>query len=163
LPTVHGVSPIQTPDETPQENRQFFIAHGWDKDALQQVQNILNRFRIPFVVAQDEPNAGRPISENIRDLMRSCSAGIFIFSADEEFKSKNGETIWRPRENVVFELGAGSFLYGQRIVVLKEQSVYFPSDFRDIGYIEYEKDNLQAKAMELFEELIAFGAIRVTA
>ncbi|HLI51625.1 MAG TPA: TIR domain-containing protein [Thermomicrobiaceae bacterium] len=148
-------------DSTPPENRQFFIAHGWDKEALQQVQHILNQFRIPYVVAQDEPNAGRPISQKVRELMKSCSAGIYIFSADEEFKDKEGRTIWRPRENVVFELGAGSLEYGQRIVIFKEAGVYFPSDFRDIGYIEYDKGNLQAKAMDLLMELVALGAVRI--
>jgi len=139
---------------------QFFIAYGWDKEAVQQVQNILKRFEIPYVVAQEEANAGRPISQKVHDLMKSCSAGIFIFSADEEFKDKDGKTIWRPRENVIYELGAASLEYGQRIVIFKEKSVYFPSDFSDLGYIEYEKENLQAKAMDLLEELVALKAIR---
>ena len=80
-------------DHIPAENKQFFIAHGWDKEALAHVQAILNRLRIPYVVAQDEANAGRPISQKIRDMMKSCSAGIFILSADEEFKDKDGNTI----------------------------------------------------------------------
>lgn len=157
-----GPSPTSpTVASTPPENRQFFIAHGWDEDALEQVQVILRKFGIPYVVAREEANAGRPISQKIKELMKSCSAGIFIFSADEEFKDKDGNVIWRPRENVIFELGAGSLEYEQRIVILKETSVYFPTDFRDIGYIEYEKGNLQAKAMDLLSELIAFGAVRV--
>lgn len=160
------VEPRSVPPEssgtTPAAHRQFFIAHGWDTNALQEVQHVLSRFGIPFVVAQDEPNSGRPISQKVRDLIKSCSAGIFIFSADEEFKDKDGNTIWRPRENVIFELGAGSLEYGQRIVVFKEKSVYFPTDFRDIGYIEYEKGNIQAKAMELLSELVALKAVRIT-
>lgn len=154
-PTSDGV--------TRPESRQFFLAHGWDKDALQQVQNILNRFHIPYVVAQDEANAGRPISQKVRDLMKSCSAGIFIFSADEEFKDQGGNPIWRPRENVIYELGAASLEYGQRIVIFKEKGVYFPSDFGDLGYIEYEKGKLDAKAMDLIMELIELGAVKITA
>lgn len=145
------------------QGRQFFVAHGWDKEALGQLQQILNRFHIPYVVAQEEPNAGRPISQKVRDLLKSCSAGIFIFSADEEFKDKDGNSIWRPRENVIYELGAASLEYDQRIVVFKEKSVFFPSDFRDLGYIEYEKGKLDAKAMELLMELVALGAVRITA
>jgi predicted nucleotide-binding protein len=156
-------TPSPQDDSTPPENKQFFIAHGWDKEALSQVQAILNRLRIPYVVAQDEANAGRPISQKIRDMMKSCYAGIFIFSADEEFKDKDGKTIWRARENVVYELGAASLEYGQRIVIFKEKGVYFPSDFRDLGYIEYEKGSLDAKAMDLLMELIALGAARITA
>jgi predicted nucleotide-binding protein len=150
-------------EQIPPENKQFFIAHGWDKEALAQVQAILNRLRIPYVVAQDEANAGRPISQKIRDMMKSCSARIFIFSADEEFKDKDGNTLWRPRENVIYELGAASLEYGQRIVIFKQKGVYFPTDFRDLGYIEFDKGSLDAKAMDLLMELIALSAVRITA
>ena len=67
-----------------------------------------------------------------------CSSGIFIFTADERFVRElaSGETeeVWRPSENVVFELGAASILYENRIVIFKEKGVTFPSDFSDLGY-----------------------------
>lgn len=145
----------------PTSSRQFFIAHGKDKDALAQLQAFLRDLDVPYVVAEEEPNAGRPISQKIADLMRSCSAGIFIFSGDEEITDAKGESVRRPRPNVVYELGAASFQYGQRIVVFKEQGVEFPTDFRDLGYIEYEKGRLGAKSMELLRELIKLKAVRV--
>jgi predicted nucleotide-binding protein len=145
----------------PASSRQFFIAHGKDKDALAQLQTFLRDLDVPYVVAEEEPNAGRPISQKIADLMRSCSAGIFIFSGDEEITDAKGDTVRRPRPNVVFELGAASFQYGQRIVIFKEQGVEFPTDFRDLGYIEYEKGRLGAKSMELLRELIKLKAVRV--
>lgn len=142
---------------------QFFVAHGSNHVPLDQLKAILQQFGIPFVVAQDEPNAGRPISQKIKDLMDECTGGIFIFSADEEFKSKDGLAIWRPRENVIFELGAASYLYGRSIVIFKESDVTFPSDFRDLGWITFERDRLDAKAMELMKELIALKALRLVA
>ena len=79
-------------------------------------------------------------------MREECSAGIFIFTADEAFLkvSEDGtqEQVWRPRENVVYELGAASILYENRIVIFKERGVNFPSDFSDLGYIEFEKDQL---------------------
>jgi hypothetical protein len=146
----------------PPSSRQFFIAHGKDKEALAQLQAFLRDLDVPYVVAEEEANAGRPISQKIADLMRACSAGIFIFSGDEEITDPNGNTVRRPRPNVVYELGAASFQYGQRIVVFKEKGVEFPTDFRDLGYIEYEKGQLGAKSMELLRELIKLKAVRVT-
>lgn len=140
---------------------QFFIGHGKDKEALEQLKGILNQLGIPYVVAQEEPNAGRPISKKVKDLMDSCSGGIFVFSADEEFKDLNGTSVFRPRENVVYELGAASYKYDQRIVIFKEKGVAFPSDFRDLGYIEYEKEQLAGKTMDLLKELIALKAVRI--
>lgn len=140
---------------------QFFIAHGYDTDAVQDVQRILDELGIPYVVAVEEPNAGRPISQKVKDLMDACSAGIFIFSADEEFRDKEGNVIYRPRENVIYELGAASYKYDRGIVIFKEKDVSFPSDFRDLGYIEFEKGQLRGKSMELLRELIALKAVKL--
>ena len=153
----------KAPAEAPQipTSLQFFIGHGKDKEALEQLKGILNQLGIPYVVAQEEPNVGRPISKKVKDLMDSCSGGIFIFSADEEFRDLNGISIFRPRENVVFELGAASYKYAQRIVIFKEKGVAFPSDFSDLGYIEYEKEQLAGKTMDLLKELIALKAVKI--
>lgn len=159
--TASAATTPTTPAVAPPSSRQFFIAHGRDKDALAQLQAFLRDLDVPYVVAEEEANAGRPISQKIADLMRSCSAGIFIFSGDEEITDPNGNIVRRPRPNVVYELGAASFQYGQRIVVFKEQGVEFPTDFRDLGYIEYEKGRLGAKSMELLRELIKLKAVRV--
>ena len=160
-PPSSAQSLLTEPTTTPSSSRQFFIAHGRDKDALSQLQSFLRDLDVPYVVAEEEANAGRPISQKIADLMRSCSAGIFIFSGDEEITDPSGNLVRRPRPNVVFELGAASFQYGQRIVIFKERGVEFPTDFRDLGYIEYDKGQLGAKSMELLRELIKLKAVRV--
>lgn len=146
---------------TPPAARQFFIAHGRDRTALSQLQSILKELDIPYMVDEEEPHAGRPISQKVADMMRSCSAGIFIFSGDDEVVDADGDVVKRPRMNVVFELGAASLQYGQRVVIFKEKGVEFPTDFRDLGYIEYEKGQLSAKSMELLRELIRLKAVRV--
>ena len=140
---------------------QLFIAHGTNRKPLEQLKEILNSWKVPFLVAVDEANAGRPISEKVADTMRQCSAGIFIFTADENIRSDTGATVSRPSQNVVYELGAASLLFGRKIVILKESGVTFPSDFSDLGWIEFDKDALDAKAMELLREMIALDALRL--
>jgi predicted nucleotide-binding protein len=140
---------------------QVFVAHGKNRKPLEQLRKILNEWQVPFVVAVDEANAGRPIPEKVADLMKSCSAGIFIFSADEEFTDESGKKIFRPSQNVIYELGAAGLLYGRKIVVFKESGVSFPSDFSDLGTIQFEQDSLDAKAMDLLRELIALKAVKL--
>jgi len=70
--------------------------------------------------------------------------------------------VYRPSENVVFELGAASVLYGSRIIIFRDSRVQFPANFRDIGYITFEPGQLAAKVNELFRELIGFGLIKVS-
>ncbi len=94
--------------------------------------------------------------------MHECGAAILIFTADEEFKDKDGNTIHRPSENVIHELGAASVLYGSRIIIFRDSRVQLPTNFRDIGYITFEPNQLAAKVNELFRELIGFGLIRIS-
>lgn len=148
--------------------KKVFIAHGKNRTPLDQLKNALDTFKVRYAVAIDEPNAGRPISRKVAALMRDeCSSGIFIFTADERFVRElaNGETeeIGRPSENVVFELGAASILYENRIVIFKEKGVTFPSDFSDLGYIEFEKDQLVAELGSLFRELVGLDILEVRA
>jgi predicted nucleotide-binding protein len=140
----------------------IFLGHGKNTIPLQQLEKFLSEYGIPKRVAVDEANKGRPISQKVADLMNECGAAIIIFTADEEFKDANGQAIFRPSENTIFELGAASALYGSRVVIFKESGVTFPTNFRDIGYIEFDKDRLDAKASDLMRELIGFKLITVS-
>jgi hypothetical protein len=151
----------KTPSVPPAKNA-IFLGHGKNRVPLQQLEKFLSEYKIPYKVVVDEANKGRPISQKVAESMNECGAAIIIFTTDEEFKDQNGQTIFRPSENAIFELGAASALYGSRVVIFKETGVTFPTNFRDIGYIEFDKDRLDAKASELFRELIAFKLITVS-
>lgn len=140
----------------------IFIAHGKNKKPLDQLKRILEQFRIPYKVAIDEPNLGRPIGAKVKEIMGSCNCAILIFTADEEFFDKEGKSVWRPSENVVYELGASSYVYENRIVILKEEGVEFPSDFNDLGYISFVKDQLETKSLDVIKELIGFGIVKIS-
>ncbi|HEV7806124.1 MAG TPA: hypothetical protein VGO80_09910 [Solirubrobacteraceae bacterium] len=51
--------------------------HATDEDARQSGH--------PLAAAEDEPNAGRPISQKVRDTMGTCGAATLIFSADIQY------------------------------------------------------------------------------
>jgi predicted nucleotide-binding protein len=157
----HAHAEVKTPSVPPAKNA-IFLGHGKNRVPKQQLEKILTEFKIPFKVVVDEANQGRPISQKVADSMHECGAAIIIFTADEEFKDLNGQTIFRPSENAIFELGAASALYGSRVIIFKEAGVTFPTNFRDIGYIGFDKDQLDAKVSELFRELIAFKLIMLS-
>jgi len=62
-----------------------------------------------------------------------------------------------------YELGAASMLFENRIVIFKEKGVSFPTDFSDLGYIEFEKDQLVAEIGNLFSELVRLDILEVRA
>ena len=142
--------------------KQIFVAHGKNHKPLDQLKTILNQFKIPFKIAIDESNQGRPISQKVSDLMHEYSSAIFLFTKDEETKDKDGNLIYQPSDNVVFELGAASVLYGDKIVIFKQNGVSFGSDFKDLGYISFEDEQLNAKTIDLMKELVDLGLLKVT-
>jgi predicted nucleotide-binding protein len=144
----------------PQE-KFIFIGHGRNHTPLQQLEKALTKLGLPIKVAIDEPQIFRPISAKVAEIMHQCHAAILIFTADEELQRKDGTAVWRPSENVIYELGAASVLYGKRIVIFKEDGIEFPANFKDIGYISFEKDRLDSKEGALLTELIALGLIKL--
>jgi predicted nucleotide-binding protein len=155
-------------DRSDQPAKKVFIAHGKNRQPLDQLKKILDRFGVKYAVAVDEAHAGRPISAKVAGLMRNeCSSAIFIFTADEQFfqEDEKGDRkeIWRPSENVIFELGAASVLYDRRIVIFKEKGVTFPSDYSDLGHITFEAGSLNSQIGDLFSELVALDILEVRA
>lgn len=147
--------------------KQLFVAHGKNRKPLEDLKKILDQFKIPYKVAVDEANKGRPISTKVAETMDECSAGIFIFTKDEQLfrAGKDGaqEEVWRPSENVVYELGAASKVWDRKIIIVREDGVNFPSDFSDLGYITFKDGEIAHKTVEIFQELIALGLVKVSA
>ena len=153
-----------TPKEIEEEKtKQIFVAHGKNMKPLEQLKNILDQFNVPYKIAIDEANQGRPISQKVSELMKECTSAIFLFTKDEETKDLEGNIVYRPSDNVVYELGAASILYGNKIVIFKQEGVSFGSDFKDLGYISFNDDKIDAKAMDLMKELVGFGLLKVSA
>lgn len=167
--TQPATSPPTPPTaKDPDVVKKLFVAHGKDRSPLDTLKQSLAALKVPFAVAVDEPHAGRPISAKVASLMRDeCSSAIFIFTADERFLRENEdgtmEEVWRPSENAVYELGAASILYGKRIVIFKEKRVSLPSDFSDLGYIEFESDQFGQQMGSLVGELVALDILEIRA
>lgn len=158
---VNSQSEQRRQGDLPLRSNAIFLGHGTNKVPLDQLVKILNEYGIPHKQAIAEPNAGRPIPTKVADTMRECGAAILIFTADKKFHDEEGNEIWRPSENVVHELGAASVLYDNRIVIFKESSVSLASNFSSIGYIEFEKDKLSDKGIDLFRELVSFKIVSI--
>lgn len=166
-PEIVETRPVEEGPAVPTERRAeaelgkaIFIGHGKNKKPLEQLKKMLKQFDIPCRVAVEEPNLGRPIGGKIRETMQACNCAIFIFTADEEFKDKDGNVVWRTSQNVIYELGAAGYLYDKRIVIMKEDKVELPSDFKELCYINFSADKIGEATMDILKELVAFGILR---
>jgi hypothetical protein len=59
-------------------------------------------------------------------------------------------------------LGAASYAYEDRVVILKEKGLNFPTDYGSVGHIEFVEDDIQAKAIDLLKELIGMKLLKLT-
>jgi predicted nucleotide-binding protein len=150
------------PDAPQGHKNAIFLGHGSNRQPMDQLVKILNEYGIPHKQAVEEANRARPIPQKVAEVMRECGAAILVFTADMEYFDKDGNSIWRPSENVSHELGAASVLYGDRIVVFKERGIELPSNFSSVGYIEFEKDKLGDKGIELFRELVSVKILSIS-
>lgn len=156
-------TPVNPPPAVEQQKKKrpnkLFVGHGKNKKPLEQLTALLRDLNIPYLVAENEPNAGRPISAKVRQTMEQCGAAILIFTADVEYFDKDQNSVWRPSENVSHELGAASVMYDDRIIMFKEEAVTLASNYSGIGYIPFEKDKLDATMSALLRELLALGLL----
>jgi hypothetical protein len=157
-----GTGSSRVPEEPKPERPSAIFVGGRKGKNLDQLTKILNEYKIPYKLAEDAPNKGRPISQKVADTMRECGAAIIVFTPDEELRDLEGNPVFRPSENVVHELGAAGVEYGNRIVIFREESVTLASNYSDIGHITFKDGELSAKGIELFRELIEFGLVKVT-
>src|SRR5205807_8332632 len=104
----------------PAKPKPIFVGHGKDKGPLAKVEEILKSFNIPYKVAIAEANLGQPIPTKVKNVMRECGSAILTFTKDEKFLDADGNEVWRPSENVVYELGAASLAYDDRVVIFME-------------------------------------------
>lgn len=159
IPTIPSAATLAKAQES--GPKKIFIAHGRNIEPLNQLKGILDEFKVPYIVAADEPHRGRPISAKVKEEMQKCSSAIFIFTADEETQDAHGTKSWRPSDNVVYELGAATYLYENKIIILKEEGVSLASDFDDFGYITFQKNSLESKAIPLIKELVALQFVKI--
>lgn len=153
--------PPAAPEKRKRPNK-LFVGHGRNKKPLEQLTKILRDLGIPYLVAEDEANVGRPISQKVRDTMDQCGAAILIFSADIEHFDKDGNSIWHSSENVSHELGASAVMYDDRVILFKEEDVTLASNFSGIGYIPFQKDRLDAEMSALLRELVALKFLKLS-
>jgi hypothetical protein len=67
-----------------------------------------------------------------------------------------------PKEVNCLNIPSNAFAYEDRVVILKERGIDFPTNFESVGYIEFDANSLEAQTMEILKELIGFGLVKVT-
>jgi hypothetical protein len=72
---------------------------------------------------------GRSIFEEIEEARSRCTAGIFLFTKDDDVQNGGGARQAVPRDNVVFEAGYFASAKGKkRVLIVRETGAKMPAD-----------------------------------
>ena len=128
-----------------------FIGCGERSEAVELVRQVLSEFDIPHVVAEWEDGDGRPVPEDVAERMRDCSSGIVVFPEASQ-----------PSRTTLFQIGAASVLYGERVVAVREAGAADAAfDLGAVPLVHFDAGSPQRLGLDLLRTLRRLGTIKV--
>ncbi len=137
----------------PQAEGRIFVGHAGPSAALEAVKDTFSAFDIRYVDSDATSGGGLPVPPDVAREMRSCTAGVLIFDGGNSDDSSLG-----------YQLGGASVLFGEKVVVLEEQT---DEDSHGIDHglnrVVYQSNRPAQLGLDLLKALAATGVIRVSA
>ena len=152
------LSPALPTDTAASPTASVFVVHGHDEELKQSVARSLERLGLDPVILHERPNKGRTIIEKFDDYSKVGFAVVLLSADDIGRSTVESEDSYRPRQNVVFELG---FFLGrlgrERVAAIfrPHEKFEMPSDYSGVLFIEYDSEG--AWRYKLAKELKAVG------
>lgn len=95
---------------------------------------------------------GKTLIESLELALRKANAAILVAGADDPVQKPGGETVWQPRDNVIFEYGMFVAVHGRERVALATSygKAELPSDVGGVLQIQLTPPDDVAKTEEEF-------------
>src|SRR3989344_923476 len=123
-----------------------FIAHGKNKNIVQQLKDLLTFGKFVPVVAEEHETTSVPVPEKVMNEMRSCFAGVIHIENEDLLMDEKGKQHHQLNGNVLIEIGAALALYKDKVVLLVHNGVELPSNLQGLYRCEYEGEKLDYEA-----------------
>jgi len=129
------------------ELTKVFIVHGHDDHLLSDVKTFLYSLGIEPLVLREQHDASLTIIEKLEKHIndKNIGFGIILYTPDDEGKAvQEPQLKYRARQNVVFEHGFLTGLYGrERVICLvkKDENIELPGDVSGIVYADTNAHN----------------------
>jgi hypothetical protein len=144
------------PSATPANNK-VFIAHGKNREVLQQLKDLLSFGGFEPVVSIEREATAEPVPQKFIGEMRLCSAAVINVARERELLDPDGTKHHVLNENVLIEIGAAMALYEKNFTLLVQKGVHMPSDLQGLYRCDYEGDKLDYEAtMKLLKTFSLF-------
>ena len=144
------------------EPGKIFIGHAGNSEIADFLKAVLDPFRIPYDVVECDYDAGRPVTGDVSEQMRQCNSAIFIFAepSDESWTGRREE---KHREKMLYQLGAASVLFGDRIIALRDGDRDPEGNTGDFHTLPFDRGRMDEVGLPLLAELHRMGVIEVRA
>ena len=130
-----------------------FIVHGHDNALKSEVARLLEQQNIVPIILYEQTNQGRVLLDKLEQEINRASFAVVLYTKDDMISSSN-VSVWRARQNVVFEHGYLIAKLGRdKVCAIKDEGVELMSDISGVAYIS-RSDSWQIK---LLKELEAVG------
>lgn len=146
--SFNGPTPTEPIERVTADGRpqRVFIAHGNNKQIVQQLKDLLTFGKYAPIVAEENETTSVPVPQKVMDEMRSCQASVIHIESEEDLLDEKGHQHKKINENVLIEIGASLALYKEKVVLLVHKGVSLPSNLQGLYRCEYEGDKLDYEA-----------------
>jgi hypothetical protein len=156
--------PARAPDARQEPQRpagKIYIGHAAAPDVVDFIKTVLDEFDIPFAVVESDYDSHRPVSAEASHEMRSCDAAILVFATPSWARVSGGREV-STTEIMLYQLGAASVLYGDRVISLTEEGMEPGGQDASLHTLHFNRDQLGDVALLLLAELHRIEVIQVS-
>ena len=135
-----------------------FLVHGHDEAAVQTVARFVERLGIKPVILHEQINQGMTVIEKFEEFAGRAGFAIVLMTPDDRGHAVSSprKKRFRPRQNVILELGYFAAKLGRRrTFVLRKGDTEIPSDL--LGLVYEPMDSTEGWKIRLARELLAVG------
>lgn len=140
------------------KSNSVFLVHGHDDGAKHAVARFLEQLGVNPVILQEQINRGMTVIEKFEDFAARAGFAVVLMTPDDFGypTGKEEEKKYRPRQNVVLELGYFAARLGRsKTFVLTKGDIEMPSDV--LGLVYEQMDRNEGWKIRLARELKAAG------
>jgi predicted nucleotide-binding protein len=141
---------------------QVFVVYGHDKEARDQLESMLRRWRLEPLILDQLPSKGQTIIEKLEEYTGEVDFAVVLATPDDIGfrKGREDEKAYRARQNVVLELGMLLVKLGRpkvAILLRNQEEMERPSDIQGLIYIPFKADLQREVGPTLAKEMTAQG------
>jgi hypothetical protein len=138
----------------------IFIGHAGAPDVVDFIKTVLDEFDIPYAVVESSYDDRRPVNAEASKVMRECNAAILVFARPSLALVSGGREI-SGADTMLYQMGAASVLYGERIIRLVENEVEPRTEDAGFQTLQFDRDRLGELALAILAALHHMAVIEV--